>query len=62
MRISEAGADKVRAQLPDWYRCHVSAAGFALSPILEGKNPVGDHYADVRRAPLKIERDEATRW
>ena len=57
--ISDASADKVRAQLPDWYRTYINAPGFALFPIVVGKNPVGVFYADARRAPLKIERDEA---
>lgn len=57
--ISDASAEKVRAQLPDWYRTHINAPGFALFPIVVGKNPVGVFYADARRAPLKIERDEA---
>jgi serine/threonine protein kinase len=57
--ISDAGTEKVRAQLPDWYRQQINAAAFVLFPIVVGKNPVGLFYADVRRGPLEIAREEA---
>jgi eukaryotic-like serine/threonine-protein kinase len=57
--ISDAGAEKLRSQLPEWYRSRVNAPAFVLFPIMVGKNPVGLFYADVKRGPLAIERDEA---
>jgi len=58
--ISDARAEKLRAQLPDWYRNHVRATAFVLFPIVVGKSPVGLFYADKLNAdPLSIERDEA---
>ena len=58
--ISDARAEKLRAQLPDWYRSHVRATAFVLFPIVVGKSPVGLFYADKLNAdPLSIERDEA---
>ena len=57
--ISDAGTEKVRAQLPGWYREQINAAAFVLFPIVVGKNPVGLFYADVERGPLEISREEA---
>jgi len=58
--ISDAHAEKVHAQLPEWYRAHVHAPAFVLFPILVGKNPVGLIYADMlAQASLQIAREEA---
>ena len=58
--ISDAHAEKVHAQLPEWYRTHVHAPAFVLFPILVGKNPVGLIYADMQgQSPLQIAREEA---
>jgi eukaryotic-like serine/threonine-protein kinase len=57
--INDASAEKVRAQLPDWYRQQINAAAFVLFPIVVNKNPVGLIYADLRRGPLEISREEA---
>jgi transcriptional regulator with GAF, ATPase, and Fis domain len=58
--ISDARAEKVQAQLPEWYLSHIHAPAFVLFPILVGKNPVGLIYADMLgQASLKIAREEA---
>lgn len=58
--ISDARAEKVHAQLPEWYLTHVHAPAFVLFPILVGKNPVGLIYADMLgQASLHIAREEA---
>jgi HD-like signal output (HDOD) protein len=58
--ISDARAEKVHAQLPEWYRTHVRAPAFVLFPILVGTNPVGLIYADMLgQTPLQIAREEA---
>jgi transcriptional regulator with GAF, ATPase, and Fis domain len=58
--ISDAHAEKLRAQLPEWYRAHVYAPAFVLFPILVGTNPVGLIYADMLgQTPLQIAREEA---
>jgi len=58
--ISDAHAEKVHVQLPEWYRTQVHAPAFVLFPILVGKNPVGLIYADMLgQASLQIAREEA---
>jgi len=58
--ITDARAEKVHTQLPEWYRTQVHAPAFVLFPILVGTNPVGLLYADVLgQRPLQIEREEA---
>jgi hypothetical protein len=59
--ITDAHAEKVQAQLPEWYRTQVHASAFVLFPILVGKNPVGLFYADVLgKTPLQLGREEAS--
>jgi serine/threonine protein kinase len=58
--ISDAHAEKLHAQLPEWYRTHVHAPAFVLFPILVGTNPVGLIYADMLgKTALQIAREEA---